>query len=123
MFYRSDVREGKRPLAIITDGTSNTLMIGEDIAYLNVHSGWAYSNHATGTCAIPLNVGVPIGNPAGIDSTPANWPNVYSFRSRHPGGAQFALADGSVRFIPETIELQVYRDAASVNGGEAIVLP
>ncbi len=32
------------------------------------------------------------------------WNFTYGFRSKHPGGVNFALADASVRFISETIE-------------------
>ena len=40
------------------------------------------------------------------------------FASRHPGGAQFALVDGSVHFLSETIQFDVYEDLATVAGGE-----
>lgn len=122
MFFRSDVKK-TRTLASIKDGTSNTLMIGEDIPAMNIHCAWPYSNTATGTCSIPPNTGVPKGTPPGIDTTPGNWPNVYSFRSHHPAGLQFALADGSVTFIPKSIDLTVYRNAATRNGGESTSLP
>jgi hypothetical protein len=44
--------------------------------------------------------------------------NDISMMSNHPGGAQFALADASVRFIPQTIDFTIYRLAASMNGAE-----
>jgi hypothetical protein len=47
-----------------------------------------------------------------------NWPERYSFRSRHPGGLQFALADASVRFVSESIPLQTYRALATIKGAE-----
>ena len=41
-------------------------------------------------------------------------------RSRHPGGVNVALCDGSVRFISETIELDTWRGLGSRNGGEVL---
>jgi prepilin-type processing-associated H-X9-DG protein len=44
-----------------------------------------------------------------------------NYRSDHPGGANFLMADGSVAFINETIAMPVYR-ARSTIGGEEVVL-
>jgi prepilin-type processing-associated H-X9-DG protein len=98
------------------DGTSNTLMIGEDIGKLNVHNGWPYSNTATGTACIPLNNALVAGQPG--FNNPGDWPNVYSFRSYHTSGANFGLADGSVRFVSQSIDLNIYRAMATYSGGE-----
>ena len=46
---------------------------------------------------------------------------VRSFNSLHPGGAQFALGDGSVQFVSETIDSQTYRDRSTIAGGENII--
>ncbi|HEX4613353.1 MAG TPA: DUF1559 domain-containing protein, partial [Urbifossiella sp.] len=51
IFYRGDGRF-KVTLVSITDGTSNTLMVGEDIPEQNQWCSWPYSNNAVGTCAI-----------------------------------------------------------------------
>jgi len=122
VFFRSDYNK-KMTFASIKDGTSNTFLIGEDVPSRNIHCAWPYSNTATGTCAIPPNTAVPKGSPPGIDVTPGNWPNVYSFRSQHPAGLQFAMADGSVVFISKTINLQVYRDLATRDCGETTSAP
>ena len=42
------------------------------------------------------------------------------FASLHPGGCQFLLCDGSVRFMKETLAQQVFRALASRAGGEVI---
>jgi prepilin-type N-terminal cleavage/methylation domain-containing protein/prepilin-type processing-associated H-X9-DG protein len=120
IFWRGDIRFGKLRFTDITDGTSNTFMIGEDVPSLIFWNAWAYSNGSTATCAIPPNVGVtipPLG-PGGA----GDWPNRYSFRSMHQGGLNFALADGSVRFVSESVPLQVYRAMATIRGGEALEL-
>ncbi len=119
LFYRSDFRH-KLTLGQITsaDGLANTLMIGEDIGAVNIHNAWYYANGANGTCAIPLNNGLVAGQP-GFNS-PGNWPYLYSFRSKHPNGANFGLADGSVRYVNQAINLGTYRAAATWTGGEVL---
>ncbi len=44
----------------------------------------------------------------------------YAARSRHPGGVNTALCDGSVRFIKNTIALNVWQAVSSSQGGEVI---
>jgi prepilin-type processing-associated H-X9-DG protein len=119
MFFRSDEI---RPLTIATipDGTSNTFMVGEDLMNRNAHCGWPVANYSTGTCSIPLNVNVP-GN--GPQYSITDWPQIYSFRSMHSGGANFCFGDGGVRFITASIDLTQYRALATVNGGEAVSAP
>jgi prepilin-type processing-associated H-X9-DG protein len=42
------------------------------------------------------------------------------FRSLHPGGAQFVMADGSVQFVQEGIDHKTYRGLATRNGEELV---
>jgi prepilin-type N-terminal cleavage/methylation domain-containing protein/prepilin-type processing-associated H-X9-DG protein len=114
MFFRSDFNR-PLPLTGVKDGLSNTFMVGEDIPADNIHCDWVFFNHATGTCAIPPNY-VEAGNPG-------DWPNVYSFRSNHTGGLNFAFGDGHVQFINQSIDLPTYRALASISGGEAVSPP
>jgi len=59
---------------------------------------------------------------------PPDWINVqacqnlgqWGFRSLHPGGANFAFADGSVKFIKDSINLATYRALGTRNGGEVL---
>lgn len=44
--------------------------------------------------------------------------NELAFGSRHPGGAYFAMADGSVHFLNEGLDLTVYRELATRQGEE-----
>jgi prepilin-type N-terminal cleavage/methylation domain-containing protein/prepilin-type processing-associated H-X9-DG protein len=44
----------------------------------------------------------------------------WGFRSLHPGGANFAFADGSVRFIKETINIATYRGLGTRGGSEVL---
>ncbi len=115
IFFRSDaINKAKLFIASISDGTSNTFMVGEDVAERNYHCDWAFFNHATGTCAIYPNCRTT----AGTFYSLTDWPNVYSFRSNHSGGLNFAMADGSVRFVSDSIAIATYRAMASMAGGE-----
>jgi prepilin-type N-terminal cleavage/methylation domain-containing protein/prepilin-type processing-associated H-X9-DG protein len=59
---------------------------------------------------------------------PTDWINItaclnygqYGFRSLHPGGANFAMADGSVKFIKNSINVPTYRALGTRAGGEVI---
>lgn len=46
-----------------------------------------------------------------------------SFGSYHPAGCQMQLSDGSIRFVPESIDLNVWRAVGSRDGGETLQLP
>ncbi|MGE0606789.1 MAG: DUF1559 domain-containing protein [Pirellulales bacterium] len=112
--YRSDSRHD-RTQAIFRDGLSNTFLVGEDVPDANRWCSWPYSNNAYGTCAIPPNVERLSGA-----ADPGNYPVTWGFRSYHPNGLSFAMADGSVRFIDDGISLEVYRALATVAGREPL---
>jgi prepilin-type N-terminal cleavage/methylation domain-containing protein len=118
IFFRTDYRH-KRRMQDILDGTSNTFIIGEDLPDKDIHCAWPFANTANGTCAIAPNA----RRADGTEYDLSDWPNVYSFRSRHPGGLQFANADGSVRFVSNSIDLPTYRALATIKGGEVVSVP
>ncbi len=93
----------------VPDGLNNTFMLGEDVPEYNYHSMWAYCNGDYASCHQVLNF---LPNPA----NPADWPNAISFRSRHPGGANFCFADGSMHFISDDIYFMLYRALATRDG-------
>jgi prepilin-type N-terminal cleavage/methylation domain-containing protein len=104
----------------VTDGTSNTLMIGEIAKILpagvaNQYRSWTRGNSGgSGSCK---NVTYP------MNSTFYNGSNNFndiSFYSEHTGGCQFGLADGSVKFLSKTIDLAIYKGLASMNSGEVV---
>ncbi|MCS7015110.1 MAG: DUF1559 domain-containing protein [Gemmatales bacterium] len=122
MFYRADVRE-RITLTDVTDGTAYTFMIGERSPELDQHCcTWVYSNMCTATCAIPPNACM-LPNMAAPCSGIGQWQERYSFRSRHPGGTQFVMADSSIRFIRETIDLATYRALSTIRLGENVMPP
>ncbi|MCE3016530.1 MAG: DUF1559 domain-containing protein [Pirellula sp.] len=106
----------RNPIGAITDGTSNTLLIGE-FAWRNYQfwrpftRGWFSDNRGT-LLYLSKNVTYPINSGFSL-----KW-NDGSFGSMHTGGAQFVRADGSVNFFSQSIDMATYRAAASRNGGE-----
>ena len=46
--------------------------------------------------------------------------NYTSARSRHTGGVNAALCDGSVRFVRDAVDLATWQAVASANGGEVV---
>jgi len=108
----------------VTDGTSNTFAVGEAVARYCTHTWWWWFNGVTATCSIPLNAPAVCANTNNKDADLAtcagDWPNNYSFKSMHVGGGQFTMADGSVRFVSENIDLSLYRSLSTTNGGETV---
>jgi prepilin-type processing-associated H-X9-DG protein len=103
----------------ITDGTSNTFMIGEYKVGSCCLEGWAHTDSAVATCAIPPNAKQPDGTPY----PNSDWQDTYAFSSYHTGGLNFAMSDGSVRFIPNTIDLTTYRAISTRNTNEVFTAP
>jgi prepilin-type N-terminal cleavage/methylation domain-containing protein/prepilin-type processing-associated H-X9-DG protein len=102
-------------IAKVTDGTSKTVMIGEDVPEYDIqHSATFYSNGNWCSCNTPLNYGLN-EDPAVIS---AAWWDAQGFRSHHPGGVHFCFADGSVRFVADSIDNIAFRVSCTRNGGE-----
>jgi hypothetical protein len=114
-FFRQSFQ---RPVKIstVTDGTSKSFMIGEDVPEYNYHSAAFYSNGDWSSCNTPPNYGI------GLDPTIiANaWYDAQGFRSKHPGGVQFCCADGSVRFVADNVDNILYRTSCTRNGNESV---
>ena len=106
-----------------TDGASNTLLVGEDIPAYNKHSAAYYANGSWCSCNIPLNFLVgqnPEDVNAGFPGDQDPWWERQGFRSRHPGGVQFAWCDGSVTMISESVDNQLFRTRCTKNGEEVV---
>jgi len=114
-FFRQSFQKPVR-ISTVTDGTSKTLMIGEDLPEYNHHSVAFFSNGSWCSCNAPLNWGLG-DDPKKIADA---WWDAQGFRSKHPGGVQFALADGSVRFLAETVDSVLYRTSCTRNGSESV---
>jgi prepilin-type N-terminal cleavage/methylation domain-containing protein len=105
------------PLRTFTDGTSNTLLLGE-MAWPK-YPNWrpwtrGYYPDSRGTL---LYASKNVKNP--INSKFPDW-NDSSLGSLHPQGAMFSRADASVHFIRQNIDMLSYRALASRDGGESI---
>jgi prepilin-type N-terminal cleavage/methylation domain-containing protein/prepilin-type processing-associated H-X9-DG protein len=113
---------GTVTLTDVTDGTSNTIMIGERSmnipqGQINDYRSWVRGNNAgsgaTKNMAFPLNSTFYNGS---------NNFNDLSMGSNHTNGANFALGDGSVRFITSNVPVINLVMASSINAKE-IALP
>ena len=115
-------RANRTRFSDIEDGTSNTFAIGEAVPKWCTHTWWWWWNATTATCGVPLNYrkNIPTVN---LDAAKGDWPRNYSFFSRHPGGANFAMADGSVRFVRDSVAISIYRSVAAMSDKKAVSLP
>ena len=119
----------------VTDGSSNTLMIGEsytDCDFAKDSQGmdyFAFFGPQMATWAPGKLTGTEHSEGLGSAVVPINSrknPTVHgvliemSFGSYHTGGAMFSIGDGSVRFIPESIDLTIYQALATRAGGEVV---
>ncbi len=99
-------------MAGVTDGLSNTFMVGE---MLPGQCQWTY---AFGHNFPMSSTSIPLGR---LDLLAKN---IYyqrcGFKSRHSGGGNFLMGDGSTRFIKNTINYQVYNAIGSSKMGEVV---
>ncbi len=118
----------------ITDGTSNTLMVGERPPSIDLVYGWWFAGSgqypyfgATDVCLgsneiIDVNTKTRDVFRDGQLVDPGNI-HRWHYWSLHEAGTQFALADGSVRFISYTVGQNVLNAAATRQGAETLSLP
>ncbi|MBN9121514.1 MAG: DUF1559 domain-containing protein [Planctomycetes bacterium] len=127
-------------IAAFTDGMSNTIFIGEEnydlkssytVAELDLQgvarrkAVWQFGSDSI-DCQYGLNeafgsTGVKINYPKDTSNSGANLEAyIVSFGSRHTGGANFLLGDGSVKFIRDSIDPTTYSALGTRAGGETI---
>ncbi len=108
----------------ITDGSSNTIAIGEIRPKCSWHArdGWMHINALWFATTCPINYKNCPDEPgydAGCAASSA-WSCDMGFKSRHPGGAQFVFADGSVHFLSETIDYETYQRLGDRRDGRTV---
>ena len=125
------LRNGQLQFKDITDGTSNTMAIGERAASF-VQAPWAgvMDQGTIRTTPIafvfqsvihppPLMVMARVANKELNDP----WSEPYEFFTPHQTGMNTLFADGSVRPIRTTVSLEVFRAIATRNGNETVTIP
>jgi prepilin-type processing-associated H-X9-DG protein len=119
------------------DGTSNSLMLGEYLTGFpspaTDQRGWLWQDEAgcshimtyrtpntpepdelwPGWCPSDPSMNLPC-------TEPENYNEVAAARSRHAGGVNVVMADGSTQFITDGIALTVWQALGSIDGGEVV---
>jgi prepilin-type processing-associated H-X9-DG protein len=108
---------------------SNTIIVGESIPMQEIHLAAFTRNMPLAATNIPINTmatkaqmpvdGMSDGTLHGLDGSHT----LIGYKSRHPGGAQFAMCDGSVRMLMQSIDYRLYYNLGTRGGGEAVTLP
>jgi prepilin-type N-terminal cleavage/methylation domain-containing protein len=130
----------------VSDGLSNTLMLGErnhtdrnfdtyfGTGAMNPMNGWGFwapsggqfgltdvtmSSFSKINYLLPFNATTnPIASQTTFDATPEVILRLNAFGSMHSGGAQFAMGDGSSRFISENVSQAILVGASTRAGNE-----
>ncbi len=119
----------KITLASVTDGTSNTIMIGESLPGQHDHLAqnyWPGYNGGAAHCTtiIPINYRSDGQNWCSPPETFAgNWNVSWGFKSNHTNGTNFVYADGSVHFVSQSINHRTYQLLGCRNDGMPFDLP
>jgi prepilin-type processing-associated H-X9-DG protein len=119
-------------IAEISDGTSNTVLAGESRiektmarygpywgagAWTSTHGQTFHPMWDEFTCWMPN--GLPL-IPLQAATNPRKLQYAWTFGSRHPGGVNMGFADGSIKFIKNTINPYVWYSIHTLKGGEVV---
>ncbi len=120
----------------LTDDSSNTIAGGGIRPQCGDHTrhGWFHFNSLWVATTAPVNYPIScVREDAGWNNGSAdpangrgpcnhwrNWSTSQGFKSRHTGGAQFVMADGSVHFISENIDYMLYQRLGDRKDGQPV---
>jgi prepilin-type N-terminal cleavage/methylation domain-containing protein/prepilin-type processing-associated H-X9-DG protein len=121
-------------LADIRDGSSNTFCVGETLGKCHEDkAGWWSFNgmgNAHASTSAPLNTQTTcVSSQDAAEKRlyifpqcypTSNWNLSWAFRSYHPGGANFLLGDGSVTFIQNDINYNIYQAYGGRDDGRPV---
>jgi prepilin-type N-terminal cleavage/methylation domain-containing protein len=121
-------RDTSRRFGQISDGLSQTFFVGErrsertGSVIIGGEAYWCGVVNPDNVKAVSLTLGdCSPASPMNATEAPATAEDrIKAYGSNHPGGAQFALGDGTVRFVSETIDRAAYRRLADVADGEVV---
>ncbi|MBP88255.1 MAG: hypothetical protein CMJ64_16310 [Planctomycetaceae bacterium] len=120
----------------ITDGTANVIAMGEIVQWCGDHNrnGWMHANALWNATTAPINFNTCPGEGRSYTGSVMNrneglnppcartnaWNASMGFKSKHPGGAQFVMCDGSVQFLTETIGYDAYQRLGDRRDGNTV---
>ncbi len=114
------------------DGTSNTIAMGEIRPLCGDHSQyhpWSHYNAIWMATVAPINWPTCRGEIPGKDDSTGGaedcnhfrtWNMSMGFKSNHPGGTHVVLCDGSVQFLPQTIDYMTYQYLGDRRDGRVV---
>jgi prepilin-type N-terminal cleavage/methylation domain-containing protein/prepilin-type processing-associated H-X9-DG protein len=119
ILWRTSYARGGVKIKEITDGTSHTFLVGEASPVDGLSAAWV-SEGDWAITGVQINWNWRSFPPCAVNGVPSCYWNMRGFRSAHPGGVQFAFADGSVRFIADNIDHPTYRALSTRKKGDFI---
>jgi len=112
-------------MASVTDGTSNTIMIGETLPEQHDHfwdGSWNHFNGGQAHVSTIAGINYQTKDRSGRCGDPkiniGNWNVSWGFKSNHSGGANFVFVDGSVKILNQSISARTFQLLGCRNDGQ-----